>query len=160
MAIQIVGCRPQLGIRLRHAVSPHLAAKWAGVSIDIQALPKPEGSGWIVEGAGGFLVPINDHTLMADFIRLLDLPALIVARSGLGTINHTLLTLEAARARRLAVAGVVLCRAAATAGADEPTNPDAIAAYGRVPVLGLFPHGDDADAVADRVLAQIQPRAR
>jgi dethiobiotin synthetase len=75
-------------------------------------------------------------------------------------VNHTLLTLEAARARRLAVAGVVLCRAVASAGADEPTNPEAIAAYGRVPILGSFPHGTDADDVADRVLDQIQPRAR
>jgi len=105
-------------------------------------------------------VPIAPGVLMADLAARLALPLLVVARASLGTVNHTLLTLEAARARRLAVAGVVLSRARDSAGPEEPTNPEAIATYGRVPILGSFPHGHDADAVADRVLDQIQPRAR
>jgi dethiobiotin synthetase len=62
----------------------------------------------VVEGAGGLLVPLADDADMADLARGLDLPLLIVARAGLGTINHTRLTLEAARVRELRVAGVVI----------------------------------------------------
>ena len=69
--------------------------------------------------------------------------------------------LEAARARSPAPSPASSSAAPSTAaGPEEPTNPDAIATYGRVPILGLFPHGRDADAVADRVLDQLQPRAR
>jgi len=114
----------------------------------------------IVEGAGGLLVPVAPGVLMADLAARLGLPLLVVARASLGTVNHTLLTIEAARARKIAIAGVVTSRAADTAGPEEPTNPEAIATYGRVPILGVFPHGRDADVVADRVLDQIQPRAR
>ncbi|MGZ3438301.1 MAG: dethiobiotin synthase [Polyangia bacterium] len=146
--------------------SPEVAARAEGRTIDLERIAAAyarltaDADFTIVEGAGGLLVPVAPGVLMADLAARLDLPLLVVARAWLGTVNHTLLTLEAARARRLAVAGVVLCRAVASAGADEPTNPEAIAAYGRVPLLGSFPHGTDPDDVADRVLAQIQPRAR
>jgi dethiobiotin synthetase len=146
--------------------SPEVAARAEGSFVDVERIASAyarlaaDADFTIVEGAGGLLVPVAPGLLMADLAARLGLPILVVARASLGTVNHTLLTLEAARARRLAIAGVVLCRAVDSAGADEPTNPEAIAAYGRVPILGLFPHGADADAIADRVLAQIQPRAR
>jgi dethiobiotin synthase len=122
------------GVRLKHPVSPHLAAKLAGEPIDPQALTAlAHGSGWIVEGAGGVLVPIDGRILMADFIRMLNLPALIVARSGLGTINHTLLTLEALRARCIPIAGVLLV------GVPNADNRAAIETYGGVCVIAEMP---------------------
>ncbi|HTE49962.1 MAG TPA: dethiobiotin synthase [Kofleriaceae bacterium] len=99
---------------------------------------------FLVEGAGGLLVPISDSTDMADLAAALATPLLIVARDGLGTINHTLLTLEAAAARRLPVVGVVL--SAVTAGTDPrdaARNAHEIARRGRVPVLGCLPHSTD-----------------
>ena len=87
----------------------------------------------VVEGAGGVLVPLNESAMMVDLIVRLALPALIVARSGLGTINHTLLTVEALRSRSLTVAGVLMV------GPPNAENADAIATYGRVPVVGTLP---------------------
>ncbi len=152
--------------RFQLPASPEVAARAEGAVVDVARIEDAfarlaaDAELTLVEGAGGLLVPVAPGVLMADVAARLGLPLLIVARASLGTVNHTLLTLEAARARRLAVAGVVLCRAVDGAGPDEATNPDAIGSYGRVPILGIFPHGRDADAVADRVLDQIQPRAR
>jgi dethiobiotin synthase len=124
------------GVRLPKPVSPHLAAQWAGLRIDLGELrgllPHADTS-WIVEGAGGVLAPINESQTMADWMGCLALPVLVVARSGLGTINHTLLTLEALRTRRLCVAGVLMI------GEPNPDNRAAIEQYGRVPVLGEMP---------------------
>ena len=127
------------GIRLPRPVSPHLAARWSGQVIDLSALASLilsescQGP-WIVEGAGGVLVPVNEFELMADLIVLLKLPALIVASTVLGTINHTLLTLEALRARSIVVAGVLLV------GDSNADNRKAIEHYGRVRVVGEMPH--------------------
>ena len=146
--------------------SPEVAARAEGTVVDVARIVDAfarltrDADFTIVEGAGGLLVPIAPGVLMADLAARLGLPLLVVARASLGTVNHTLLTIEAARARKIAIAGVVTSRAADTAGPEEPTNPEAIATYGRVPILGVFPHGRDADVVADRVLDQIQPRAR
>jgi len=124
------------GVRLPKPVSPHLAARWAGRRIDLAELrgmlPRSDTS-WIVEGAGGALAPVNETQTMADWMACLALPVLIVARSGLGTINHTLLTLEALRTRRLRVAGVVMI------GEPNPDNRAAIEQYGSVPVVGEMP---------------------
>ena len=124
------------GVRLPKPVSPHLAARWAGRRIDLAELrgmlPGADVS-WIVEGAGGVLAPVNESQTMADWMACLALPVLVVARSGLGTINHTLLTLEALRTRRLRVAGVVMI------GKPNPDNRAAIEQYGSVPVLGEMP---------------------
>jgi dethiobiotin synthase len=122
------------GIRLPNPVSPHLAAEIAGVSITLEVLfrplpPDPRAFRWIVEGAGGALVPLNGRDLMIDLMRALALPVLVVARSTLGTINHTLLTLEALRARSLCIAGVIMV------GEQNEPNRAAIERYGRVPVL-------------------------
>ena len=68
----------------------------------------PDGRAWIVEGAGGVLVPLNDSQLMIDFMAALNLPVIVAARSQLGTVNHSLLTIEALRRRDMEVAGVVI----------------------------------------------------
>jgi dethiobiotin synthase len=126
------------GIRLPRPVSPHLAARLNGTSIDLGALveiarAQSAAERWVVEGAGGVLVPVNSSDLMVDVIVGLTLPALVVARSGLGTINHTLLTLEGLRSRSVVVAGVVMV------GPPDADNRRAIEDYGRVRVLGELP---------------------
>ncbi len=100
------------GIRLERPVSPHLAARLAGRRIDvaeaIAPVAAPDDRVHIVEGAGGVLVPLNESETMADLMRALGLPAVVVAAAALGTINHTLLTLEALRTRGIPVAGVLM----------------------------------------------------
>jgi dethiobiotin synthase len=137
---RLAACGPEEvtddGVRLRHAVSPHLAARRAGVRIDLDAIGGLGSGGsarWVVEGAGGVLVPINEAELMIDLMTRLALPVVVVARSTLGTINHTLLTLEALQARRLRVAGVVMV------GVPDAENRVAIESYGRTRVLGELP---------------------
>lgn len=124
------------GVRLPKPVSPHLAARWAGREIDLTALrglPSNDGTSWIAEGAGGVLVPVNESQTMVDLISYLALPVLVVARTGLGTINHTLLTLEALNIRHLRVAGVMMI------GEPNADNRSAIEQYGHVPVVAEMP---------------------
>jgi dethiobiotin synthetase len=126
------------GVRLPRPVSPHLAAQSSGTTIEIQPLlesiaRQPDDRGWIVEGAGGVLVPINGTQTMVNLIAALDLPVIVVARTTLGTINHTLLTLDALRHSAVRVAGVVMV------GAPDADNTAAIEHYGRVAVVGEMP---------------------
>ncbi len=94
----------------------------------------------IVEGVGGILVPVDKQLTVLDMAKWLGLPAVIVARSGLGTINHTLLTAEALRHANVGIAGVVMNQfPPETPPAAEETNPRAIEQWGRVPVLCLVP---------------------
>jgi dethiobiotin synthase len=127
------------GVRLKRALSPHLAAALSGKQIKLQSLYEtlvgyrgPRVS-WIVEGAGGVLVPINETETVVDLARMLGFPVLIVARAELGTINHTLLTVEALRKRALIVAGVVMV------GEQNQANREAIESHGVVSVLGEMP---------------------
>src|SRR5262249_1910094 len=126
------------GVRRPRPLSPHLAGQLAGCRVEIEPLlrliaAQPETAGWVIEGAGGTLVPLNETQLMTDLIEQLGLPAVVVARSGLGTINHTLLTLESLRRRALRVAGVVMV------GDVNKENRAAIERYGAAPVLGEMP---------------------
>jgi|SRR5262245_1827512 len=115
-------------------VSPHLAARLEGKRIDLESIRRPEDSEPIVmEGAGGVMVPINEDALMIDLIRSLDSEVVIAARTTLGTINHTLLTVEAARSSRLQLIGVVMV------GTENSENRKAIERYGRIPVVGAIP---------------------
>ena len=88
-------------------------------------LPIPEGD-WIVEGAGGVLVPVNERETMLDLMSTLALPVVVVARTTLGTINHTLLTLAVLRSRGLTIAKVVMV------GERNAENQAAIEHYGKV----------------------------
>ena len=111
-------------------LSPHEAARLEGAAIDLADFASPETDrAIVVEGAGGVLVPLNDRDTMADLIRYLGLPCVLVALSGLGTINHTLLSLEALKAREIPVLGVVMN------GEPNAANADAIRSFGGVPVL-------------------------
>jgi len=136
------GCETiDAGVRLPRPLSPHLSARLAGQTISVSALCaiSPNGRTLVVEGAGGVLVPLNDRELMVDLISALALPALIVGRNALGTINHTLLTIDALRSRSIAVAGVVLV------GEPNRDHCEAIEAYGGVPVIGEMPRFERLD---------------
>ena len=127
--------RPEV-YRFAPPVSPHLAARRAGVRINLQSIRMPqiaEGKNLIAEGAGGAMVPINDRQFMTDLMRHLKLPVLLVARTSLGTINHTLLSLAALRAARLKVRGVIMV------GKPDRENRNAIEHYGESQVVGEIP---------------------
>jgi dethiobiotin synthetase len=115
-------------------VSPHLAARQKGVIIQLEAIRRPTTPDAIViEGAGGVLVPINDGASMLDLMRHLAAPVVVAARTALGTINHTLLTLLAIRQAKLSLRGVVMI------GKENVENRLAIERYGNVPVIGSIP---------------------
>jgi dethiobiotin synthetase len=125
--------------------SPHLAAAMAGEEIEPERLRQTaaaaaEGADAIVcEGVGGLMVPLSPTYLVRDLAADLDYPLVIVAAPGLGTINHTLLTLEAARAVGLDVAAVVLTPWPGEPTEIERSNQETIAALGNVPVQILPP---------------------
>lgn len=130
-------------IRYGPAVSPHLAAELAGTSIDPDALTAQireaaDGCGTVViEGVGGLLVPLAPGYDVRELARDLELRLVIAARTGLGTINHTLLTLEAARSAQLDVAAVVLTPWPEVPGVVERSNRETIARLGDVAVATL-----------------------
>lgn len=130
-------------LRFGPAVSPHLAARLAGESIDAGRLvaaarDAAQGSNvLVVEGVGGLLVPLGDDYSVADFAQEIGLPVVVAARPGLGTINHTLLTLEALRRRELEVLGVVMTPWPAEPGELERSNRETVARLGEVDVAGL-----------------------
>jgi len=119
-------------------VSPHLAARLESNPIELQRIATRwrelrqtfSAAEFVVEGAGGLLVPLDESgAMLVDLIAGMRLPALLVARSTLGTINHTLLSLEALRLRDVDVVGVVLD------GPSHPENREAIERFGQVPVI-------------------------
>ena len=122
--------------RFAPPVSPHLAARLAGVRIELRKIKLPQiadSENLIVEGAGGALVPINNTQLMTDLMTHFNLPVLLVARTSLGTINHTLLSIAALRAARLDLRGVVMV------GKENRENRAAIEHYGEIEVVGVVP---------------------
>ncbi|MCW2240455.1 dethiobiotin synthase [Azospirillum canadense] len=129
-------------------LAPLAAAALEGVDIDLARLVLPPDAGrpLVVEGAGGLMVPVTGSTMIIDVIARLRLPVVLVARSTLGTLNHTLLSLEALRARGLPVAGVILN------GPANPGNRALIERFGKVTVLAEVPPlpdlGDAAIAAA------------
>lgn len=134
---------------LPEAMAPHEAARRAGVALDMQKLAPPPSDGLvIVEGAGGLMVPLTEYTYMIDLAAELDLPIVLVARSTLGTINHTLLSIEAIRRRGLPLAGVVIT------GPETPHNRAAIERYGQIEVIAEIPWLETVDRAA---LKAIEP---
>ncbi|QSB45287.1 ATP-dependent dethiobiotin synthetase BioD [Tsuneonella flava] len=121
--------------RLATPCSPHRAAEIDGVQIDLMRLALPDVEGTlVVEGAGGALVPVTRETLYADVFARWGQPTIVVARTGLGTINHTLLTIEALRARGVPILGI------AFVGPAEDDSEATICEMGNVPRLGRLPH--------------------
>jgi dethiobiotin synthetase len=138
--------------RFGPAVSPHLAAALAGAPLDPAALRDAlvaraaDAEVVVAEGVGGLLVPLAPDYLVRDFARDAGLPLVVVARPALGTINHTLLTLEAARGAGLVVMGVVMTPWPATPGAMELDNRATIEQLGavEVAVLPRLPRAENA----------------
>jgi dethiobiotin synthetase len=120
--------------RLQTPVSPHWAAELEGITIDPARLALPAVAGaLVVETAGGLLVPLRRDWLQIDQLAAWGLPVLLVARSGLGTLNHTLLSVEALRQRSIPLLGLVLN------GSLHPDNPATLAALTQAPVLAQLP---------------------
>lgn len=130
--------------RLATPCSPHRAAQIDGIVIDPARLALPAQRPLVVEGAGGALVPLTRDWLMADQFALWGLPVIIVARTALGTINHSLMTLEALRARRVAVHGI------AFVGEGNEDSEQTICLIGQVPRLGRLDWLGGLDAGALR----------
>jgi dethiobiotin synthetase len=141
----VAGMSPDEVAPLRYgaAVSPHLAAALAGETIDpadLIARARAAGVGdgaLIVEGVGGLLVPLAAEFTVRDLAAALGLPVVIAASPRLGTINHTLLSIESARTAGLVVRAVVLTPWPETPGAMERSNRDTIERLGEIEVVGL-----------------------
>jgi dethiobiotin synthetase len=135
-------------------VSPHYAAELAGTTLEpleLAADARSAGEGadaLICEGVGGLLVPLTPGYMIRDFALDLDLPLIVAARPGLGTINHTLLTLEAARTAGLEVAAVVITPWPADPDEMQKSNREAVESLGSVRVCGLMHTQPDALAAA------------
>ncbi|MBI1317711.1 MAG: dethiobiotin synthase [Candidatus Hydrogenedens sp.] len=143
-----------------HACSPHLAARETGRYIafeDVRDAAQRLLESYevlLIEGAGGLLVPFDDRRTTRDLITYLDCPALVVATTGLGTINHTLLTLESLQQAAIPVCGVLYCQTLPPADtAIEADNPDMIGRMSGIPALGVLPYQAPPDwaAWAERI---------
>ncbi len=134
---------------LSEPIAPHEAAQRSGIAIDMAKLvPPPCDRPLVVEGAGGLMVPLTDEAYVVDLATELHLPLILVTRSTIGTINHTLLSLEAIRRRGLPLAGVVIN------GPETPHNRAAIERYGQVEVIAEIPW---LETVSRSTLLAIQP---
>ena len=127
--------------RLPRPLSPHRSAELDGVTIDPARLQPPAVDGpLVIEGAGGVLVPVTRELLYADVFARWGLPVVLVARTGLGTINHSLLSVEALRARGVTVHGIVFV------GDANEDNEATICAIAGVTRLGRLPRLEPLDA--------------
>lgn len=130
---------------LKTPSSPHLAARRDGIKIDPMRLEPPETPGpLVIEGAGGLLVPITEEIVFADIFANWQIPVILCARTSLGTINHTLLSVEALRHRGIPVAGIAFI------GDENRDTQRVIARMGCVAQLGRLPWLPDLNAAALR----------
>jgi dethiobiotin synthetase len=119
--------------RLKLPASPHQAAAEEGITIDPDSLVPPQGP-VVIEGAGGVMVPLNRRTLFLDVFARWKLPLILCARTKLGTINHTLLSIQAVRSRNIQLHGVAFI------GDANAESESIIAEIGKVKRLGRLPH--------------------
>jgi dethiobiotin synthetase len=151
--------------RLRAPLAPSVAAALEGRRLDPLAVARSYNdlAGRhdlvLVEAAGGALVPFSDGVDMTGLAAALGLPVVVAIRPGLGTLNHTLLTLEALHRRGLTVLGAVISGYPAEPGLDDLTNPQALARLTPVPLLGAIPFDPAIDVEGGRAgrLAEIGP---
>lgn len=153
----------------RFPASPHLAARLEGRPIDIAKIKNSfralsrDSDFVVIEGIGGILIPINNKTLLIDIVKELKLPVLIVAANKLGAINHTLLTIEALKARKMKIIGMIFnC---VLRNEDEiilEDNPKVIGKISGEKVLGILPWARDRrrlqnrfESIGDRILARL-----
>ena len=144
--------------------APPVAARLAGATLRLGELAEAvrrrsaPGAVVLVEGVGGLLCPLTETETVADLAAELGMPLVIVARRSLGTLNHTLLTLEVARARRLPVAGVVVSETAPVSGPAEETNVEELRRRIRTPLLAVVPHQPDGKPRACATVSAVEWR--
>ncbi len=140
------------GLRFKNPVSPHFAAELENKVISIENLKQQyyhysSSYKLIIEGAGGILVPITRNYLWIDWVQELKLPVVIVARSTLGTINHTLLTIEVLKNRKISIIGIIFC-----GRHDElyiHDNRKIIHEISKIPILSFFDINTDKSIDVD-----------
>ena len=157
--------------RFAFPASPHLAAELEGRRVEpetvMHAMRKAQGNCdcLIVEGVGGIMVPLNREVLLVDLLARCRLPTLVVARSGLGTLNHTLLTIEALRRRQIPILGLVLTDSAPVEEQRIASdNRRTLEEFGQVEVLGRLPWCTERAALhahfvsmGERIFSLLQP---
>jgi dethiobiotin synthetase len=130
----------------RDAVAPSVAARREGVWLNLNAIVAAVENGrtrkeaLLVEGVGGLLCPITQDATIADLARALQFPLVVVTRRALGTLNHTLLTLEVARSRHLDIAGIVVNETEPCGTVAAQTNVEELRRWTQVPILAVVPH--------------------
>ena len=125
----------------REPVSPHWAAEIDQKVINLQLLNLPNVvDSLIVETAGGLMVPITRNHLQIDQIKKWDIPVILVCKSGLGTLNHTLLSIEALKKRNIKILGLIIN------GKKHLDNPKTLTEFSRVPIIAEFPYIEKPDS--------------
>lgn len=148
--ISMSGVKDDIGLiapyRFKEPLAPSVAAEIEGREIDIEKVVSSynkltqKHNFIIIEGAGGILVPIWKDLLFIDLIKSLSVPIIIVARTGLGTINHTLMTVRCARSAGIEIIGIIFNHTDSKKdGIAEKTNPDVIKRLCNIPILGILP---------------------
>lgn len=131
-------------------LAPAVAARRCGCALQLADLlqsvqrARDPGAMLLVEGIGGLLCPITDRETVAELAQALGYPVVIVARRSLGTLNHTLLTIEAARSRGILIVGLVVNEPTPTADVAAETNVDELRRLAGVPILAVVPHAREA----------------
>jgi len=139
----------QVPYRFKFPASPHLAAALEKKKIDPEKITNAYRKMcaiyeiMVVEGVGGLLVPLRDDLLLADLLASLNLPTILITRSGLGTINHTLMTIEAMHSRQIPVTGVIFTDTAEGNEVIVQDNIKTISKIGQIEVLGRLPYCRD-----------------
>ena len=121
-------------VRLNHPLSPHEAARLDGVEINFESMAWPKTPRHLlVETAGGVMSPINHEATMADFVSFYNLPVVLIVRHYLGSINHTLMSIDVLKRREINVLGLII------SGHPNPASQSFISAYSPVPILAQLP---------------------
>lgn len=142
-------------VRFENPLAPFPASEIEGIPVDIEKIKEAYAElsrkydAVVVEGIGGLLVPLRRDYFVLDLARDFGLPVIIVSRPGLGTINHTLLTVHYAMKEGLAIAGIIINYSLPPDKTlAEGTNPEIIRRISPVPILGIFPHLEDKESIA------------
>lgn len=122
--------------RLKAPMSPHAAAALEGVHISLSNFSLPHSKNLIIEGAGGLMVPLNEQDTILDLIGHLETPSILVSKNYLGSINHTLLSIEALRHREIPILGIIFN------GEENHATEELITKKTQIPSLGRIPHLD------------------
>ncbi|MCC6584884.1 MAG: dethiobiotin synthase [Chitinophagales bacterium] len=145
-------------------VSPHLAAKLDNKSIDIQYFKLPKSNNYlIVEGAGGLLVPLSEKYLIKDLILNTQLPVIVVSMNYLGSINHTLLTIEALKQHHIPIAGIIFNGEANIESENYILNYTGIKLLGKIPKADTMSKGfiaQHADQIRKNLLPLLTPLSK